>query len=319
MRSLRLRAFAKLNLGLEVLGRREDGYHELRTIFQTIDLHDDVLIEARPQGLEVSCDDPGVPEGEGNLAWRAARDLQRHGGVTHGARIVIRKRIPVGAGLGGGSSDAAVVLMGLDRLWRLDTGADRLRLLAARLGADVPYFLMGGTAVGVGRGDEVYPLREQIQSAVVVAFPGLAVSTAAVFERADAALTPRESSHMLVRFITRRMGGGSGYEALSNQLEEAALLEAPELAERVRRIRGILIRERALLVSLTGSGSAYFGLFDDPAAAARARGALLAAGFGAFRGRTLSLERYRRMWVQSSSRSGKERTSWRSRTSRSSR
>jgi 4-diphosphocytidyl-2-C-methyl-D-erythritol kinase len=319
VRSLRLRAFAKINLGLEVLGRREDGYHELRTIFQTIDLHDDVVIDARRAGIEVSCDDPAVPDGEGNLAWRAARGLQRYGRVKTGVRIAIHKRIPVGSGLGGGSSDAAVVLMGLNRLWRLDLDADRLRLLAARLGADVPYFLCGGTALGIGRGDEVYPLREQVRSTVVVAFPGLAVSTAAVFERTDATLTPRESGPMLVTFITRRLGGGSGYETLSNQLEEAALLEAPELAERVRRIRGILIGERALLASLTGSGSAYFGLFDDPAAATRARRALQAAGFGAFRGRTLSSDRYRRMWVQSGTRSGKERTSWRSRTSRSSR
>jgi 4-diphosphocytidyl-2-C-methyl-D-erythritol kinase len=319
VRSLRLRAFAKINLGLEVLGRREDGYHELRTIFQTIDLHDDVLVEARTRDIEVSCDDPAVPEGEGNLAWRAARDLRRYGRVSAGARIAIHKRIPVGSGLGGGSSNAATVLMGLNRLWRLALDEGRLRQLAARLGADVPYFFTGGTAVGVGRGDEVYPLREQVESSVVVAFPGLAVSTAAVFARADAALTPRESGHMLVRFIARRVGGGSGYEALSNQLEEAALAEVPELTERVRRIRGILIRERALLVSLTGSGSAYYGLFGDRAAAGRAREALRAAGFRAFGGRTLSLERYRRMWVESSSRSGKERTSWRSRTSRSSR
>ncbi|HEY3120578.1 MAG TPA: 4-(cytidine 5'-diphospho)-2-C-methyl-D-erythritol kinase [Vicinamibacteria bacterium] len=319
MRSLRLRAFAKLNLGLEVLRKREDGYHELRTVFQTIDLHDDVLLTLSPRGIEVACDDPAVPEGEGNLAWRAARDLQRYGRVAGGVRIELRKRIPVGAGLGGGSSDAAAVLMGLNRLWRLEIGAEPLRLLAARLGADVPYFLVGGTALGVGRGDEVYPLREQIRSPVVVAFPGLAVSTAAVFNRVDSSLTPRESGHMIICFIARRLEGGSGYETLSNQLEEAALVEAPELAERVRKIRGILVRERALLVSLTGSGSAYFGLFDDASAAARARAALQAAGFGAFRGRTLPLDQYRRMWVPSSSRSGKERTSWKSRTSRSSR
>ena len=140
---MRLKSYAKVNLGLEVLGIREDGYHELRTLFQTIDLHDDVVLKPRPRGVAVRCDHPLVPNDATNLAARAAEALRAWGRVAGGVEIVIRKRIPVGGGLGGGSSNAAAVLQGLDRLWKLGLGPDGLHPLARRLGADVPYFLLG--------------------------------------------------------------------------------------------------------------------------------------------------------------------------------
>ena len=162
-RALKLRAYAKVNLGLEVLGLRDDGYHELRTLFQTIDLHDDVVLRPRPRGVSVRCDHPLVPKDATNLAARAAEALRAYGRVSAGVEIEIRKRIPVGGGLGGGSSDAAAVLLGLDRAWKLGLGPDGLHRLARRLGADVPFFLLGGTALGLSRGDEVYPLRQQVR------------------------------------------------------------------------------------------------------------------------------------------------------------
>jgi 4-diphosphocytidyl-2-C-methyl-D-erythritol kinase len=292
-------AFAKINLGLEVLGRREDGYHELRTLFQTIDLHDDLLLRPRPSGVVVCCEDPRVPAGEENLAFRAAEALRRHAGLERGVEIQIRKRIPVGGGLGGGSSDAAAVLMALDRLWGLDLGPLGLSPLARRLGADVPYFLTGGTALGLGRGDEVYTLWHQLRLHVVVACPDRPVSTAAVFARLDATLTPRENSLRIYRFVSSDLEAGRAFRILSNELEAAALQEAPDLAERVMRIRGILVREGALLASLTGSGSSYFGLFDDPRRARRARAALIGAGFTTHFGRTLSRNQYSRIWSRS--------------------
>jgi hypothetical protein len=121
-RALKLRAYAKVNLGLEVLGLRDDGYHELRTLFQTIDLHDDVVLRPRPRGVSVRCDHPLVPKDATNLAARAAEALRAYGRVAAGVEIEIRKRIPVGGGLGGGSSDAAAVLLGLDRAWKLGRG-----------------------------------------------------------------------------------------------------------------------------------------------------------------------------------------------------
>ena len=156
---LRLRSFAKINLGLEVMGLRQDGYHELRTLFQTIDLHDDIVLRPRTRGIVVRCDHPQVPLDGSNLAVRAAEALKHYGRVGGGVEITITKRVPVGGGLGGGSSNAAAVLLGLDRLWRLGLGPSGLHPLARRLGADVPFFLIGGTALGLARGDEVYPLR----------------------------------------------------------------------------------------------------------------------------------------------------------------
>ena len=324
-RALRVPAYAKINLGLEVLGKREDGYHELRTLFQTIDLHDDLVVRLRPRGLAVRCDHPGVPGDERNLALRAALELQRHAGVDKGAEIAITKRIPVGGGLGGGSSDAAATLMALDRLWGVGLGPAGLQPLARRLGADVPFFLVGGTALGLARGDEVYPLRRQVQCHTVVVDLRRPVSTPAVFARVDQSLTPRENSHKIFRFVSSDLEGLRAFSILTNDLEQAALAEAPELADPVGRIRVILKREGAALASLSGSGSSFFGLFDEGRRARGAQSALMAAGFIVLRARTVSLDQYRRTWahVLGARRARdvgnpvKEPAPWRSRTSRS--
>jgi len=293
--SLRLPSFAKVNLGLEVLGLRADGYHELRTIFQTTSLHDDVTLEiTRTPGVTLRCDHPGVPQDGSNLAAQAALALAKHAGRRDGVAITIEKRIPVAGGLGGGSSNAATVLIGLDRLWKLGLGIDGLNPLARRIGADVPFFLYGGTALGLARGDEIYPLRRQVRGELVVVDPGRPVSTAAVFRRSDARLTPRENSNTIFRFVSRDLEADAGFAALSNDLERAALEEAPELRQAVVRIRGILVREGARLAVLSGSGSSYFGLFDDAWKARRAGLALRAEGFRVHRCRTLSLDQYRR-------------------------
>jgi len=297
--TLRVPSFAKINLDLEVLGTRLDGYHELRTIFQTIDLHDDVELRLGGREVTVRCDHPQVPSGLANLAARAAADLRAYAKKKEGVRITLTKRIPVAGGLGGGSSNAAAVLMALDRLWRLGLGPAGLHPLARRLGADVPFFLLGGTALGLGRGDEVYPLRRQVRAHVVVADPALPLSTAAVFRRLDASLTPRDGANRIFRFISSDLAGhGTAFPILSNDLERPALEEAPELAARVGLIRGILIREGALMASLSGSGASYFGLFDDPERARKAQSRLVARGLKALRGRTLSFDQYRRLWAQ---------------------
>jgi 4-diphosphocytidyl-2-C-methyl-D-erythritol kinase len=285
-----------VNLGLEVLGRREDGYHELRTLFQTIDLADDLVLRPRPSGIRIACDHPLVPRDGTNLAARAAELLLRYAGVKGGVEIEIRKRIPVGGGLGGGSSNAAAALLGLDRLWRLGLGPDGLHRLARKLGADVPYFLLGGTALGLARGDEVYPLRRQLRAHVVLVDPGIHVSTARVFARLDARLTPRGKSNSIFYFVSRELEGPGSFRFLQNDLEEAALEEAPALREQAGRIRAVLLREGACLAALSGSGSSYFGLFENARPAQRARKALGAEGFRALEARTLTLEQYRDAW-----------------------
>lgn len=296
-RELRLRSYAKINLGLEVLATRADGYHELRTLFQTVDLHDDIRIRRTPRDITVVCTHPSVPGDATNLAWRAADALRRHAKTAGGVEIRIEKRIPVAGGLGGGSSNAAATLLALDRLWGTGLGTDGLLPLARRLGADVPYFLYGGTALGLARGDEIYPLRRQVRGHVVIVDPARPISTAAVFARVDASLTPRENSNTIFRFVSRDLEGKEAFPVLANDLERAALEEAPDLARAVGRIRDALVREGALLASLSGSGSSYFGLFDDPQRARRAHAALEAQGFAVHRCRTLSLDQYRNAWT----------------------
>jgi 4-diphosphocytidyl-2-C-methyl-D-erythritol kinase len=294
---LTFRSYAKVNLGLEVLGTRQDGYHELRTLFQTIDLHDEITLRTTGGEISVSCDHPGVPGDASNLAARAAEALRRHAGIASGVAIEIAKRIPVAGGLGGGSSNAASVLLALDRFWTTGLGISGLLPIARRLGADVPFFLVGGTALGLARGDEIYPLRRQVRARVVVVDPGLPVSTARVFARVDASLTARENSHSIIRFISKDLEGtGDAYPVLANELERFALEEVPELARQIARIRVILDRGGAQLSSLSGSGSAFFGLFNDARRARRAQRALAAEGFSTFGCRTLSLDQYRGTW-----------------------
>jgi 4-diphosphocytidyl-2-C-methyl-D-erythritol kinase len=295
-RVLRLESYAKINLGLEVLGLRDDGFHELRTLFQTIDLHDDVVLRPRPRAVTVLCDHPLVPVDGTNLAVRAAQALRAYGRVTSGVEIEIRKRIPVGGGLGGGSSNAATVLLGLDRLWKTGLGPDGLHRLARRLGADVPYFLLGGTALGLSRGDEVYPLRRQLRAHVVVVDPGIHVSTARVFARVDTGLTPRLNSNSIFFFVARELEGTGAFRFLVNDLEESALEEAPDLRVQARRIRAVLLEEGARFAALSGSGASYFGLFDRARPAERGRAALAGEGFRALRARTLTLDEYRAAW-----------------------
>lgn len=292
-------ACAKLNLGLEVLGLRQDGTHELRTLFQTVALADRIRLEGCDGDCSLSCDDPRVPRDASNLALRAALDLRRYARESRGVRIHIEKRIPVAGGLGGGSSDAAATLMGLDALWGLGLGVDGLLPLARRLGADVPFFLFGGTALGIARGDEIYPLAQQLRHPVVIVDPDRPLSTAAVFRRIDAGLTPRENSNNIFRFLSRSMDGErAAVSLLQNDLERAALEEAPELGPRIDRIRSLLRREGALLTSLSGSGSSYFGVFGRAPAAAAAARALETGGFRALRSRMLGAQEYRGMWAK---------------------
>jgi len=302
-RALRLKSYAKINLGLEVLGRRTDGYHELRTLFQSIDLHDEIVLKPKPRAISLKCAHRLVPRDGTNLAMRAAEALRSYAGVSEGVEIHIRKRIPVGGGLGGGSSNAAAVLLGLNRQWRLGLGPEALHRLARRLGADVPFFLVGGTALGLGRGDEVYPLRRQIQGVVVVVDPGIPVKTASVFARVAGSLTPRENSTSIFYFVSRELEGVGESRLLVNDLEEAAMEEAPALRERVGRVRDVLRGEGARVAALSGSGSSFFGLFDGAGAARRAGRALESQGFPVHVVRTLTLEQYRKGWRPSGARS----------------
>ncbi len=257
---------AKLNLGLELLGRRPDGYHEVATVYQEIDLCDRLVLE---EAGEITLEVAGLPcpVGEDNLVLRAARSLARAARTERGARLRLEKRIPARAGLGGASSDAAAALQGLDRLWGTHLGFDALRQLASDLGSDVPFFLVGGTALGLGRGDEICPLPDLPSLDVLVLCPDAGLSTSDVYARAGLSLTEAHNCNIIRRFAHYYLTGNGIRELVRNELETAAAQLLPE----VRRWRGALEEVGAQAAALSGSGSAVFGLFSNRGAAESAR------------------------------------------------
>lgn len=287
MRSVRIPACAKVNLCLQVVGRRADGYHDLRTVFQTLSLHDtlEISLHAGP-GIELTCSDASLPIGKDNLVWRAADALRRELRLRRGIRVQLTKRVPVAGGLGGGSSDAAATLIGLLRLSGQRLALSRLSEIAAELGADVPVFLFGGRALGVGRGDQIFPLPDGARRAVVVVSPrDIGVSTQEAFRWLGRKLTKPAADSKLWSFCALCW---SPQEApLENDFEEAVFQRHPRLA----RIKRTLLQAGAAGAALAGSGSAVFGLFRNPAQARRT--AQMFSGNRVFVCRTLSREEYR--------------------------
>lgn len=267
--SVAVRAPAKINLSLDVLGRRADGYHDLAGVMQAVTLSDRVILTASPEGaaaLEVLslCSEAVVPAGEANLALRALRALERHLGRPLPARIRLVKAIPVAAGLGGGSSDAAAVLLGLDRLFRLNLPAGVLAEVAVGIGADVPFFLLGGTCFAEGRGEVLTPLAFPGRWPVVLARPAYGVSTAEVFAAFDpAAVRARPDQAGLRRALAE--GDFDGVcRRLANALESVTLPRYPEVAALKGRFRDL----GAPGCLMSGSGPTVFALARDREAAA---------------------------------------------------
>ena len=294
---MRVRAFAKINLSLRVLGARADGYHELRTIFQSIALHDTLTIRARRGPFRLTCDDPTCPSGDANLIWRAAERLWKaagRGGAPRDIAVDVEKRIPLEAGLGGGSSDAAAALRALARLWRV--GGGEVRAAAAELGADVPYFFEGGTVLGLQRGDLLFPLIDYPAAWVVIVFPGFGVSTEKAFEWWDRAHEASGAGRAEVDELGESRGSrrSSGSHALRSQSEFVNDLEAPVAARHppIKRLVTRLRRAGASHAAMSGSGSAVFGLFARRSDAARVAASLGAGAHRAVLTRTLNRSRY---------------------------
>jgi len=264
------RSFAKLNLSLEVVGRRADGYHELRTVFQTIDLADRLRIErTRLPGIQLRASGADLPTGEENLAWRAAEAfLSDWGDASDGVAIEIEKSIPLGGGLGGGSSNAATVLLALSRLFPQTPDAGWIETAAKRLGADVPFFLVGGTARGRGRGDEIEPLSDAPSPTgeLWIAAPPWGVSTREVFAALDAAPPPQ----LPVRQPREDLPGEFHLWIGENDLETAAFELHPELAA----LYTALVRSGARRVRMSGSGSTLYALYTEPGAGEAAAGSI---------------------------------------------
>jgi 4-diphosphocytidyl-2-C-methyl-D-erythritol kinase len=274
--AVRVRAFAKINLSLRVLGIRADGYHELRTIFQTIALHDTLTIRARRGPFVLRCDDPSCPADQTNLVWRAADAVwsaSRRVGPLRDLEISLVKRIPMRAGLGGGSSDAAATLRALATLWRVKESA--ITPLALALGADVPYFLEGGTVLGLDRGDMLYPLADYPAAWVTLVLPDFGVSTVDAYRWWD------------------EQGGTTPGPAIDavNDLQPPVALRHPEITQLAARLG----RAGAFHAAMSGSGSAVFGLFTSRAAGERAARALGGRTRRAVLTRTLNRNAYQRL------------------------
>jgi 4-diphosphocytidyl-2-C-methyl-D-erythritol kinase len=327
--SIQIRAYAKINWTLDVLFKREDGYHELRTIYQTVSLHDTLSITETAGPIEILCDDPAVPCNETNLAFRAAAALQQEFGTSKGARIEIHKRIPIAAGLGGGSSNAAATLLALTKLWEVDINSDGLKhvdsrdritgvpsgdpvsgvntrgrtdansgslsnalnsaliKIAVKLGSDVPFFLTGGTALGIGRGEEVYSLQQVNWDNLLLVNPGFAVSTPEAY--AKLSRLTRSEAPLNIHFTLLAAKGISGIPLVAtNDLEEVVIATHKEIAEVKRRLLSLGARHALM----SGSGATVFGVFDNSQTTERAASMLHAAGYWAERACTVDAREY---------------------------
>lgn len=276
-------AYAKINLDLKILGLRPDGYHEVRTVLQSLELHDTLTFTTAPGPLAITCDQPGVPTDARNLVWKAAQLLWalRAGGdqPIEGVQVHLAKRVPAEAGMGGGSSDAAATLLALSRIWGLALDLASLARIGARLGADVPFFLGGGTALGSGKGDDVSPLVEPPPTPVVVVKPPFGVATPDAYGWFDQDRAPRQA-----RAVARTLPGWPAWaHDLRNDLEAPVASRFPQIRRTVRDLTSL----GAVHAAMTGSGSAVFGLFGDAAVAAAAHAALVGRGEAAMLTATL--------------------------------
>jgi len=256
LKRITVTAPAKINLILEIQGRRPDGYHELKTVMHTLELADRVAIrETREPGIRVTCDHPDVPQGEGNLVYKAAGKLAEACGRKPAVHLHITKRIPMAAGMGGGSSDAAAALLGLARLWQWDHPR-KLASIAGELGSDVPFLLRGGCCFGTGRGDRLISWPEAPGLPILVVNPGFPVSTATVYKNVSLALTTQKAYINMMRqaLVEKNVEKISKY--LLNHLETVTERMHPVIAA----IKKKLLEHGALAAMMSGSGPTVFGL-----------------------------------------------------------
>lgn len=269
IRHLGLKAYGKINLGLDVLRKREDGYHEVRMIMQTVGLYDkiDIYLKETP-GIEVETNLFYLPVNENNLVHKAARLLMEEFHVPHGISIHLKKFIPVSAGMAGGSSDAAAVLFGVNKMFQLGLSSKELMKRGVKIGADVPYCIMRGTALSEGIGEILTPLPPMPQCQILIAKPGISVSTKFVYEHLNAAGLKKED-HPDIDAMIAAIKGHDIYqvaEGLGNVLETVTIPEYPVIAQLKNRMKEL----GAVNSLMSGSGPTVFGIFTSPAAASNA-------------------------------------------------
>ncbi len=271
MPELSINAYAKINLTLEVVRRLPTGYHELRTVFQQVGLCDELtLADCAGDSIELTCSDTGLSCGPANLVWRAADLIRRYARQQSGVRIHLRKNIPIGGGLGGGSSDAAATLVGLNTLWKLGLSQAELLRMGAELGMDVPFCVLGGVAVGTGRGELVQALPAFARTPVVIAHPGASVSTAEAY----ASLRPQDlgggaRTAAMVDAITHQNRAAVA-ACVYNVFEQSVIVRLPAIG----RVKDMMLKSGAWAAGLSGSGACVFALARSVSAAEKIAAAL---------------------------------------------
>ena len=284
MQSIKLLSPAKVNLVLNVKGRRPDGYHDLEMVMVKISIHDEITLTLKEEGVSISCDDCDVPSGSENIAWKAARALIDAKGLDSGVHIGLDKNIPMGGGLGGGSSNVASVLKGLNSLTGNMASLDELMEIGLSLGADVPFFLFDGAAQAEGVGELLRPVVDLPEVWMVLINPGVHVPTSAIFGRLNLGLTKTAKNHRIIRF---NRDISSVVSSLHNDLEPVTFEIYPE----VEKVKALLYEYGAAGALMSGSGSTVFGVYSDKGAAensmAAMQGDLAARGWKSFLASTL--------------------------------
>ena len=292
---LQVRSYAKINWILEVFGLRDDGYHELRTVFQTVDLFDTLTISDSGTGkIEIESDNPELPTDAANLVYRAVQMAAGRMGREPGVKIRIEKRIPVAAGLGGGSSNAAATLLTLEKLWDIRLLPQDLFEIGTALGADVPFFFFGGTAVGIGRGNEVYPVEDTHSPYLLLVNPGVSVSSRDAYNGLDSALTTKNPVAIMSFALLTPYAHYLPPTVTRNDLEQSVLPRWPQIAEVKRRLQ----RTAASKVAMSGSGATVFAVYDSADAREQAAADLAETGWLVIRARTVARSEYKSSLIE---------------------
>jgi 4-diphosphocytidyl-2-C-methyl-D-erythritol kinase len=270
MDSLEVESPGKVNLGLSVVGKRSDGYHDIETLFTTIGLKDLITVRRKTSGLDVTADGRDAPEGEGNLVYTALKKMFERAGCSGGVEVAISKSIPAGAGLGGGSSNAAAAIKAANELLDLGMADEALCAVARDVGSDVPFFLKGGAAVAKGRGDELDFFDPGMKLDMVIVYPGFPVSTSWAYSRVDSGLTPEWFDIKILASALQHGDLSSLCEGLYNSFEDVVFNAHPLLSE----IKNEMMESGALGSLLSGSGSSIFAIAPDRKVGSRLRGRL---------------------------------------------
>ena len=280
MNEITIKAPAKINLCLSVFGKRPDGYHEVEMLIQMVGLYDEVTVARGDRGITVRCDNSAVPSGEGNIAWKAAAAMLKISERNTGLSIDIRKAIPVAAGLGGGSGDAAAVLAAANRLLGVRLNRERLAEVGAGLGMDVPFFFYGPTALARGRGEILTTLTPLPKFSVLLVNPGFETSTAWVYKNVNLRLTKKVDCNKIAGLAVRSIA-----ESLHNDLETVTAATHPEIS----RIKGALLARGAIGACMSGSGPTVFGIFETEEACRAAAKSISGEGWKLYPTETLTV------------------------------